>query len=453
MAVRIGSLPDRYAAPEPIGHGGMGEIYRATDTMLDRPVAVKLLAQRFAGDTAIRARFTREALAVARLSDIEHVVTIYDVGEWEDRPFIVMEYLPGGSLEEELRRGGAQPPRRVLDWLGQAASALDAAHREGIVDRDVKPANLLRDGRGEVTVVDFGIASAAGLDPLTLTGTVVGTAAYLSPEQAQGEQATPASDEYALAVVAFELLLGRRPFEADSVAGEAAAHVNGEIPSASELDHTLPRAVDAVFARALAKDPAARFPSCSSFVASLGARFEHAEEPTAVIAAPPAPAVVHHRRRRPLGWLLVPLVLLLAAVGGAVAAALLSGGDGKSTRISLTTVTEPGTTIVHTVTTPTSAPASTTAAVSGDPHRLNDQAYSLMQRGDYSAALPLLESAVQGLQGQTGDIYDAYANYNLGVTLVHVGRCSEAVPYLETARRLEPNRPEVGQAIKAAERC
>jgi serine/threonine-protein kinase len=449
MAVRIGSLPDRYAAPEPIGHGGMGEIYRATDTLLERPVAVKLLAHRFADDTAIRARFTREALAVARLSDIEHVVTIYDVGECDGRPFIVMEYLPGGSLEDVLRGDGAQPPPRVLDWLGQAAGALDAAHREGIVHRDVKPANLLRDGRGEVTVVDFGIASAAGLDPLTLTGTVLGTAAYLSPEQALGGHATPASDEYALAVVAFELLAGRRPFEADSVAGEAAAHVNDQVPSASAFDPALPRRVDAVLARALAKDPAARYPSCSAFVAALRAQFGRAEEPTAVIAAPPPPVPVHRRRRRPVGWLLVPLVLLLAAVGGAVAAALLSGGNGESSSISLTTVTRPGTTIVHIVTTP----PPTTSAVSGNPHRLNDQAYSFMKHGDYTSALPLLEGAVRGLQGQTSDIYDAYANYNLGVTLVHLGRCSDALPYLETARRLEPNRPEVGKAIEAANRC
>jgi serine/threonine-protein kinase len=459
MAVRIRSLPGRYSAPEPIAIGGMGEIYRATDTMLDRVVAVKVLADRLAGDEAVRARFTREALAVARLSDTPHVVRIYDVGEWEGRPFIVMEYLPGGSLEDVLRREGAQPPRQVLDWLEQAASALDAAHCEGIVHRDVKPANLLRDARGQVTVVDFGIASAAGFERLTLTGTVIGTAAYLSPEQAQGRKATSASDEYALGVVAFELLVGRRPFEADSVTAEAAAHVTGKVPSACALNPDLPCDLDTVFVRALAKDPAARYQDCSSFVAALRTSFERAERPTAVIsAAKSPPGGVRRGRPRRFRWLLV--LLALAAAGGAMTAALLSGKHGRTlppqrSGLSVTTVTRPGTTIVRTVTAPAAAasPTSTTASGATDPHQLNDQAWSLMQHGNYEAALPLLELAVQDLQNATTDIYAAYANYNLGVTLVHLGQCSEALPHLEAAQQLEPNRPEVRNAIQAAKRC
>ena len=174
-------------------------------------MAVKLLSDRYAADVGIRERFKREALAAARLSGEAGAVTIFDVGEWEGRPFIVMEYLAGGSLEDRLRRDGAQPPARALAWLEQAAAALDAAHRHGIVHRDVKPANLLLDERGELRVADFGIASAAGMDSMTLTGTVLGTAGYLSPEQAQGERATPASDLYALAIVAYELLSGQRP--------------------------------------------------------------------------------------------------------------------------------------------------------------------------------------------------------------------------------------------------
>ena len=177
-------------------------------------MAVKLLADRYAADVGIRERFKREALAAARLSGEPGAITIFDVGEWEDRPFIVMEYLAGGSLEDRLRRDGAQPPARALAWLEQAAAALDAAHRHGIVHRDVKPANLLLNERGELRVADFGIASAAGMDSMTLTGTVLGTAGYLSPEQAQGERATPASDLYALAIVAYELLSGERPVRA-----------------------------------------------------------------------------------------------------------------------------------------------------------------------------------------------------------------------------------------------
>src|SRR5690242_10925164 len=196
MAVKEGLLPERYTGPQPIGRGGMGEIFRATDTSLGRAVANKVLDDRYARDANVRARFTREALAAARLSGNPNIVTIFDVGEHAERPFIVMEYLGGGSLEERIRAGGAQEVGQALEWLEQAATALDAAHRHGVVHRDVKPANLMLDRNGTVHVADFGIASAAGTDSLTMTGTVLGTAGYLSPEQAQGERATPASDRY-----------------------------------------------------------------------------------------------------------------------------------------------------------------------------------------------------------------------------------------------------------------
>ncbi len=269
MTVELDLLPERYTGPQPIGRGGMGEIFRATDTTLGRAVAIKLLDPRFAQDEAVRERFTREALAVARLSGNSNIVTIYDVGEWRGRPFIVMEYLGGGSLQETVTQGGAQPAGRALEWLEQAAGALDAAHREGVVHRDVKPANLLLDRHGRVHVADFGIASATGLNSLTQTGTVLGTASYLSPEQAKGERATPASDLYSLGVVAFELLTGRRPFEGDSVAAEAAAHVTGAIPSVCDVNPAAPCELDPVFARALAKDPAERYGSGAELVAAL----------------------------------------------------------------------------------------------------------------------------------------------------------------------------------------
>src|SRR5206468_5466073 len=202
-------------------------------------------------DEAIRERFTREALSAARLSGAPNIVTIFDVGEWNDRPFIVMEYLGGGSLDEKLRGEGAQPAGQVLRWLSQAAHALDAAHREGVVHRDVKPANLLLDRRGSVHVADFGIASAAGMDSLTQTGTVLGTASYLAPEQAKGQRTTPASDLYSLAVVAFELITGHRPFEAESAPAEAAAHVTESVPSVCDVNPDAPCELDPVFAKAL----------------------------------------------------------------------------------------------------------------------------------------------------------------------------------------------------------
>src|SRR5437868_5286500 len=188
MASTTDLLPARYAEPSLIASGGMGRVFRATDSELRRDVAVKVLADRYAENEDVRARFRREALAAARLSGNPNIVTIFDVGEHADRPFIVMEYLGGGSLEERLRNGGPVPVRQALEWLEQAANALDAAHREGVVHRDVKPANLLLDRGGRVHVADFGIATGAGLGSLTQSGTVLGTASYLAPEQAQGER-------------------------------------------------------------------------------------------------------------------------------------------------------------------------------------------------------------------------------------------------------------------------
>ena len=168
------------------------------------------------------------------------MVTIFDVGEHDGIPFIVMEYLGGGSLADQLR-GGRVPHDTAIAWLDQAASALDAAQAAGIVHRDVKPSNLLLDDDGEVHVSDFGIACAAAHDPLTSTGTILGSSGYMAPEQARGEPTTAASDRYALGCVAFELLTRRRPFEAESPTAEAMLHASEPPPHASELEPSVPR--------------------------------------------------------------------------------------------------------------------------------------------------------------------------------------------------------------------
>ena len=334
----------------------MGDIFVATDDVLGREVVLKVLSDRYAADEGIRARFKREGLAAARLSGEPGAVTIFDVGEWQERPFIVMEYLPGGSLEQRLREEGAQPPGRALAWLGQAAATLDAAHAHGVVHRDVKPANLLLDERGELHVADFGIASAAGLDSMTLTGTVLGTAGYLAPEQAAGGRSTAASDLYSLAVVAYELLSGHRPFERESPTAEAAAHVNAPVPSIAERCKHLPYEVDAVFQRALAKDPRKRYGSAREFVADLRHALHEGAGTTARFAAAPPP-----QRRQPGLRLLLPAALLLLAAGiGAALAFLLSSGGGKTAqRVITRTVAGPGgtTTVRQTVTQQTTAPA------------------------------------------------------------------------------------------------
>jgi eukaryotic-like serine/threonine-protein kinase len=464
MPVDTDILPPRYRSPRRIALGGMGEVYRATDAVLGRAVAVKLLGERYSRDDAVRGRFTREALAAARLSGEPNIVTVFDVGEHAGRPFIVMEYLGGGSLEERIQKDGAQEVGESLEWLEQAAAALDAAHRHGVVHRDVKPANLMLDRNGAVHVADFGIASAAGTDSLTMTGTVLGTAGYLSPEQAQGERATPASDRYSLAVVAFELMSGRRPFESGSITAEAAAHVNAPVPSIAELCEGLPTELDAVFRRALAKDPARRFETAWEFVGALHAALAEAAgatrsfQPTAP-TSPPLSVLTPVSRRRPRRspWPVLVALLALATVGGAIAAIVLSNGDHKSKaspplKPKTVTVTRPGSTGPATGTTQAPPPPPATASSSLSGSALNDAGFTKMQAGDYTGALPLLQQAVTKLGG-VGYPYEAYANYNLGYTLLQLGRCSEATPYLQKAAQLEPQRHEPKDALKRAKHC
>ena len=460
MPVDTDILPPRYGSPRHIGRGAMGDIYLATDDVLGREVAVKVLADRYAADESIRQRFKREALAAARLSGEPGAITIFDVGEWDGRPFIVMEHVGGGSLEDCLRRDGAQPPGRALAWLEQAAAALDAAHRHGVVHRDVKPANLLLNDRGEVRVADFGIATAAGMDSLTLTGTVLGTAGYLSPEQARGERAGPASDVYSLAVVAYELLSGHRPFENDSVTAEAAAHVNAPVPSIAARCRNLPRELDRVFQHALAKDPPGRYGTAQEFVADLRDALRRSAGTTVALAPPRRHAPPPPRRAGRPRFLLPLALLLAAAAAGAIAAAVLTSG-GSGPRVVTRTVTGPGgtTTVQQPVTQSTTAPAPPpppppppSTGASG--HALNDQGYARIQAGDYAGAVPLLQQAVQQLQG-TGpaDLYEGYANYNLGYALYRLGRCSEAIPYLKRAEHLEPSRPEPRSIRQRAQHC
>ena len=481
VAVNTDILPPRYRGPQLIGRCGMGEIYRATDATLGRAVAIKILAARYAEDEAVRERFTREALAAARLSGQRNTVTIYDVGEHGGRPYIVMEYLSGGSLEDVLQAEGAQPPQRAFRWLEQAAVALDAAHREGVVHRDVKPGNLMLDRDGNVHVADFGIASAAGMDSLTMTGTVLGTAGYLSPEQAQGDRATAASDRYALAVVAFELLTGQRPYAGDSPTAEASAHVHAPVPSVCDRDGSLPCELDPVFAKALAKDPASRYSSAGEFVAALRAALADAAGSTRELAVAPPPPTASTRRmtsheeswqpgtpatsyaRRRSAVPLFAALLLLGAVAGGLAAYLLTRGDNRaapsapqpSATTVLRTVTRASgqtTTVQQTITTTPPASTASAPASGASGQSLNDQGYAKMRVGDFAGALPLLQQAVQKLSG-VGYPYEAYANYNLGYTLLQLGSCDEAVPYLERAQELEPQRKEPRQALKRAEKC
>ena len=450
-------LPPRYHDARPIGVGGMGEIFCATDRELGREVALKVLAARYAQDASLRARFEREALAAARLSGTPNIVTIFDVTEHAGRPIIVMEYLPGGSLDAQIA-GSPCAPAQALGWLEEAAAALDAAHAAGVVHRDVKPANLLLDGRGHVHVADFGVASAVGLDSFTQTGTILGTAGYLSPEQAKGERATAASDRYALAVVAWELLTGRRPFAAESATTEALAHVNAPVPSPHAANPALPRQLDAVFQRGLAKDPGARYPTAVEFVGDLRRALDDAAGDTWIVPPlRPAPATAETWVAAGTGGAAVqrrlispPVAILLAAllIGAGIAAALLAFGGSKDAtppRTVVRTITTPGRTVQETVTAATPA---TTAPSSSGP-ALNDAGFAKMQAGDFGGALPLLEGAVQKLGG-TGVLTEAYADYNLAYTRLALGQCTDVVSLLDRAEGIEGHRKEIDQLRKQA---
>jgi serine/threonine-protein kinase len=451
------ALPNRYADPRPIGRGGMGQIYLAEDRELGRKVAIKVLDDRFAGNEQLRERFKREALAAARLSGHPHVVTIFDIGESQGRPFIVMEYLPGGTLGDRTRQGPIEPGE-ALSWLGQIAEALDAAHELDVVHRDVKPPNLLFDARGELVVADFGIARVADdtLTGMTATGTVLGTAGYLAPEQALGQPATPASDRYALGVIGYELLTGGRPFERQSETAEAAAHIHEPVPPASERHAGLPRAVDGVFDRALAKDPGERYSTGADFVSALGNALERRETTTRLLPAAPPPPV---RRGAPRGrppWA-IPLLLaalVAALVAGLLVAAMLTSQDDNNPAapptqgpVTVTVEETVGTTVVTTVVTTT--PEAPSGQVSLDEAvQLTDEATQLLGEERWEEALRTQRRALDALEDTYSDDfrYEAYAAYNMGKALAELGRCEQAFRYLDRSEELQGQRDEIDDA-------
>ena len=467
------ALPSRYHGSELIATGGMADVYAATDSMLGRRVAIKVLGERFARDPDLRARFTREARIAARLSNEPNVVTIFDVADADGRPAIMMEYLPGGTVADRMR-GGRVSPALALAWLADAGRALDAAHAHGVIHRDVKPANLMLAAEGDVRVTDFGIARIAGDVSLTSAGTILGTSGYMSPEQAVGGKATAASDRYGLAVVAFELLAGRRPYVAETFASEAAAHATAPIPSATALDPTLPPAVDDVFERGLAKAPDDRFRSCGELVSSLQGAFAAAAAttmrvlpPAAAVEASPAAAaaaaaasapparessVSLHRGARRRNAIVLAALLALVLLG-ALVAVMATRDEGSSVEAVtvLRTATVSGTPQVRTVTvqseqptTTASAPAAASPPPSSSGASLNDRGFRLLQGGNAAAALPLLEQAVTKLEG-TGSLAEAYASYNLAWARFATGSCEGVKDLLERSKRIQGKRKEIDQ--------
>ena len=310
MTERI--LAGRYRVEETLGEGGTSSVWRGVDVVLDRNVAIKVLRSR--GDERFVARFRREAQAAAALNH-PNIVSVYDTGSDNGVQYIVMELVEGETLADVLRREGPLPPQRAVAMGAAIARALHAAHGAGLVHRDVKPGNVMVTPTGEVKVMDFGIARGAADDTLTQTGTVIGTAAYLAPEQARGDKADPRTDVYALGCVLFEMVTGRPPFIGGSALELAYQHVNEDPSPPSELA-PVPADLEAAIMRALDKDPDRRFPSAKAMLNALsgteaGRDTEPSPPPTDVL--PTAPVAPLRPRRR---WL---LVATLAALGAAAA--------------------------------------------------------------------------------------------------------------------------------------
>ncbi|MEU4719421.1 protein kinase [Nonomuraea dietziae] len=351
-------LDGRYQLDEPIGRGGMGEVWRGHDPRTGRAVAVKILAPQVT-QPAARERFAREARAAAQIVH-SNVVTVFDTGEQDGRPYLVMELLTGRSLAEELADGHRYGIAEVCRLMSQAASGLDAAHKAGVIHRDIKPANLHRTADGTLKIVDFGIAQVASeTSRLTTVGTVVGTAAYLAPEQINGEAGTAASDLYALGCVAYELLCGQPPFSGGA-ADLMRKHIFEPPVPPAQIRPDVPTGLDRLIVALLAKEPAGRPAGAEQVRQAFAAfAFPAATGPnlTAVMQAPDAAPTADLRRGAPMpvtgAWAAEPpapsersrqnkRLVLQAVAGVAVIAAvalgvtLLNSGPGTPSPTSST---------------------------------------------------------------------------------------------------------------------
>jgi serine/threonine-protein kinase len=335
-------LDDRYALAEVIGRGGMAEVYEAMDTRLGRRVAVKVLRGELARDPSFHVRFRREAQAAASLNH-PNVVAVFDSGEGplggQTVPYIVMEFVDGATLRDLMKTGTRMRPDRALEIIDGVLAALDYSHRQGIIHRDIKPGNIIITKAGEVKVTDFGIARVAADSAATMTGggSVMGTAQYLSPEQARGDTVDTRTDLYSAGCVLYEMLTGRPPFVGESPVSVAYQHVRENPPVPSTHDAEIPPSCDAICMRALQKNPDARYQTAAEMRADVERAtrgFPVDDASTALLAAVPAEAttvmpattgVEEEEKRR--GWLVAVGVLLALAAVGTVAFLLFRGGD------------------------------------------------------------------------------------------------------------------------------
>jgi eukaryotic-like serine/threonine-protein kinase len=363
-------IAGRYRLDSLLGRGGMSEVWCATDLELGRRVALKLLAPH-----EDNARFEREARAVAALAH-PNVTQLYDYGESDDRPFMVLEYLPGGSLEELLRERGALPDEETHRIASEIAGGLAHAHARGVVHRDLKPSNVLFDDEGRAKLADFGIARmAAGEGTLTEAGTVLGTAAYISPEQASGLPATPASDVYSFGVLLFRMLTGRLPFQSDDPLALVLSHRDEPPPRVADVRSDAPALLAAAADAALAKDPAARPQdggAALDLLAGATAAPVLADADVTRMMRAPAPAP---RRSSFIGALGLAVLVLLALAGGVLAYEVTRPSPAPAPAGTLGTTftqhhhrSQAGSTTTHTAQTSTTTAPTTTTSVPTTTH-------------------------------------------------------------------------------------
>jgi eukaryotic-like serine/threonine-protein kinase len=380
----------------------MAEVFEAQDLMLDRRVALKLL-----GSDADAVRFEREARAAAALTH-PNIVQVFDYGRHHGRPYMVLEYLDGGTLEERLTERSRLRDDEVLRIAREIAAALAHAHERGVIHRDLKPGNVLFDAEGRAKVGDFGIARIVGADTLTEEGTVVGTAAYISPEQVAGAPVTPATDVYSFGVLLYRMLSGRLPFESDKTLELAEMHRARQPPPLPSLRSDVPAPLAAVAMRALAKQPEAR----PADGAALSAMLDEQRPPVVASVGDAPTAVLPVGRRRPTSSrVAIALVAVALVAGGILAAVLVTGGNTSAPAV--TSAPRPGTTakpassassttqsVASTVSTTTPSTASrTSATTSRSPS--TTAATSLPTTSTPSVSLPVTSTSVSATLGTT----------------------------------------------------